>query len=69
MRIRQKAIVQEVQKGGVFLLHLQDMQEHKITARLCGKMEMRRIKLVEGDLVDVELSPYDLNKGRIMWRH
>ena len=68
-RIRLKAVVYEINKGGNFFLHLQDDEEHKITAKLCGKMRIGRIVLCVGDLVDVELSPYDLHKGRIMWRH
>ena len=67
-RIRVKAVVEKVCKGGLFLLHAQDEESHKMAAKLCGKMRIKRIILCVGDLVDVELSPYDLNKGRIMWR-
>ena len=68
-KILQKAIVEEVRKGGNFLLHLQDAPEHKVHAKLKGKMRIMRIGLCVGDLVDVELSPYDLHRGRITWRH
>ena len=68
-RIKHRAIVEDILKGGVFLLCLEEMPEHKIEARLCGKMKIRRIVLIKGDNVDVELSPYDLHKGRIMWRN
>ena len=42
---------------------------HPIQARLCGKMAQRRIRIVVGDTVTCEISPYDLNNGRITWRH
>lgn len=42
--------------------------EHMITAYTGGKMRQFRIKLVAGDRVKVEVSPYDLSKGRIVFR-
>lgn len=42
---------------------------HVITAYLSGKLRMNYIKILEGDAVKVELSPYDLTKGRIVWRN
>ncbi len=42
---------------------------HKIIAYLCGKMRRYYIRVLLGDRVTVELSPYDLSKGRIMYRH
>lgn len=42
---------------------------HSITAYTCGRMRMRRIRVLAGDRVTVELSPYDLTKGRINFRH
>lgn len=42
---------------------------HIITAYLSGKLRMHYIKIVEGDAVKVELSPYDLSNGRIVWRN
>jgi translation initiation factor IF-1 len=39
-----------------------------ITAYLSGKLRMHYIKIVEGDKVKIEMSPYDLTKGRIVWR-
>ena len=68
-RIRQRAIVKEVCKGGVFRCYLQDHSFHEVIARCSGRMEKRRITLCAGDEVSVELSPYDLNRGRITWRH
>ncbi len=66
--IRQKAIVEEIRKAGSMLLYLDDEPEHKIIAKLSGKMRIARINLCVGDLVDVELSPYNLHMGRIVWR-
>ncbi len=42
---------------------------HKIVAHISGKMRKNYIKLVAGDKVEVELTPYDLSKGRISFRH
>ena len=39
-----------------------------ITAYISGKLRMNYIKIVPGDTVNLELSPYDLTKGRIVWR-
>ena len=41
---------------------------HKILAHISGKLRMNYIRILPGDKVTVELSPYDLSKGRITWR-
>ena len=41
---------------------------HKILAHVSGKMRMNFIRIYPGDKVKIELSPYDLNRGRITWR-
>jgi translation initiation factor IF-1 len=41
---------------------------HKILAQISGKLRMNYIRIVPGDKVTVEMSPYDLTKGRITWR-
>ena len=41
---------------------------HKILAHISGKLRMNYIKILPGDKVTIELSPYDLSKGRIIWR-
>lgn len=69
MKIRDKAIVQKQDRSGFFLLTLQDNETHEVLARVSGKMDKKHITLCPGDLVDVELSPYDLTRGRIIWRH
>ena len=42
--------------------------KHKILAHISGKLRMNYIKILPGDKVKLELSPYDLSKGRITWR-
>ena len=43
--------------------------EHVITAHISGKMRMHYIKILPGDKVKIEMSPYDLTKGRITYRY
>ena len=42
---------------------------HEVLATIAGKMRKYRIRVLEGDRVKVELSPYDLTRGRIAYRH
>jgi len=42
---------------------------HRVLAHISGKMRMHFIKILAGDKVRVELSPYDLTRGRIIYRH
>jgi translation initiation factor IF-1 len=42
---------------------------HVITTHISGKMRLHYIKILPGDKVQVEMSPYDLSKGRIIFRH
>ena len=69
MRIEQRAIITQVLKGRFYKVALQDTPEHTVLAAICGRMRVRRISLEPGDEVSVELSPYDLERGRITWRH
>lgn len=41
---------------------------HKILAHISGKLRMNFIRILPGDKVSIEMSPYDLTKGRIIWR-
>ena len=41
---------------------------HIVTATISGKLRMNYIKILVGDMVTVEVSPYDISKGRITWR-
>lgn len=43
--------------------------KHQILAHISGKMRMHYIKILPGDKVTIELSPYDLTRGRITYRH
>ena len=41
---------------------------HQVLAHISGKLRMNYIRILPGDKVNIELSPYDLTKGRIIWR-
>ena len=41
---------------------------HKVLATISGKLRMNYIRILPGDKVTLEMSPYDLSKGRIIWR-
>lgn len=60
-------VIEELLPGATFRVTLDN--GHKILAHLSGKMRMHRIKVLPGDKVKVEMSPYDLNKGRITFRY
>ena len=68
MRIYQRAIVEQVLKGGTFRCYLRDNEAHQVNAHLCGNMRRHRILLCAGDEVTLELSPYNLHHGRVIWR-
>ncbi len=61
-----KGTIDELLPGATFRVILENDLE--IIAHLSGKMRMNRIKLGVGDEVKVELTPYDLTKGRITYR-
>ena len=61
-----EGIVKEVQPNATFLVELQN--GHMIKAHISGKLRMNYIRILTGDRVTVEMSPYDLTKGRITWR-
>ena len=61
-----EGVVTEVLKNATFKVKL--MNGHIITAYISGKLRMNYIKILAGDNVKVEMSPYDLTKGRITWR-
>lgn len=58
--------VVEVLPNAVFKVKLPN--GHIVTAHLSGKLRMNYIRILQGDHVTVEVSVYDLNKGRITWR-
>ena len=59
--------VTESLPNAVFKVALETGTE--ILGHLSGKMRMNRITIIPGDAVDIEMSPYDLSKGRIIFRH
>ncbi len=61
-----EGVVKEVQPNANFLVELAN--GHKIQAHISGKLRMNYIRILVGDKVTVEMSPYDLTKGRITWR-
>jgi len=60
-------IVIEALGNAMFRVQLEN--GHVITAHIAGKMRLNYIKILPGDKVQVEMSPYDLSKGRITFRH
>ena len=64
--IRVEAVVKESLPNAVFRVQLEN--GHIVTAHVSGKMRMHFIRILPGDKVTVELSPYDLEKGRIVYR-
>ena len=65
--IEQDAVVVESLSNAMFKVKLDN--EHIIIAHISGKMRMFYIKLLPGDKVRLEMSPYDLSKGRIVYRY
>ena len=61
-----EGVVVEALPNATFKVKLPN--EHIVTAQISGKLRMNFIKIVPGDKVTVEVSIYDLNKGRITWR-
>ena len=65
--IRLQAKVTDALPNAVFKVELEN--GHMILAHVSGKMRMHYIRILPGDTVTVEMSPYDLNRGRIVLRH
>jgi len=64
--IEVKGIVMETLPNAMFRVELEN--KHRVLAHISGKMRMHFIKILPGDEVTVELSPYDLTRGRITYR-
>jgi translation initiation factor IF-1 len=62
-----EGVVNEVLPNTIFRVQLSN--DHEITAYASGKMRKHRIRILAGDRVTVEMSPYDLTRGRISFRH
>jgi translation initiation factor IF-1 len=65
--IRIDGIIEETLPNTQFIVKFDN--GHKVIAHISGKMRMNFIKILQGDKVTVELSPYDLTKGRIVYRY
>ena len=61
-----EGVVVEALPNATFKVKLPN--EHIVTAHISGKLRMNYIRIIEGDNVKLEMSPYDLTKGRITWR-
>ena len=64
--IELQGTVVEAMPNAIFKVELQN--GHIILAHISGKLRMNYIKILPGDKVTVEMSPYDLTRGRITWR-
>jgi translation initiation factor IF-1 len=64
--IKVEGVVLETLPNAMFKVELEN--KHKVLAHISGKMRMHFIKILPGDKVTLELSPYDLSRGRITYR-
>jgi len=62
-----EGIVRETLPNAMFLVEIEG--GHKVLGHVSGKMRMNYIRILPGDKVTIELSPYDLTRGRIVLRH
>jgi translation initiation factor IF-1 len=65
--ITAEGIVTEALPNAMFKVELDN--GHQVLAHISGKMRMNYIKILPGDRVTIELSPYDLKRGRIVYRY
>lgn len=65
--IEQDGIITEALSNAMFRVELEN--GHQVTAHISGKMRMNYIKILPGDKVKLEMSPYDLTKARIVFRY
>ncbi|MDG1045042.1 MAG: translation initiation factor IF-1 [Bacteroidia bacterium] len=65
--IKQDGVITEALPNAMFRVKLQN--GHEIVATISGKMRMYYIRILPGDKVQVEMSPYDLTRGRISYRY
>ena len=65
--IVQDGIITEALSNAMFRVRLEN--GHEVISHISGKMRMNYIKILPGDKVQLEMSPYDLNKGRITFRY
>lgn len=65
--ITMNGTVEEVQRNAIFKVKLEN--DHMITAVISGRMRQNKIQILLGDKVTCELSPYDLTRGRVIFRN
>ncbi|HLF62452.1 MAG TPA: translation initiation factor IF-1 [Saprospiraceae bacterium] len=65
--IKQDGIIEEALSNAMFRVRLEN--DHVLLATISGKMRMHYIRILPGDKVAVEMSPYDLSRGRITYRY
>ncbi|MCB0559629.1 MAG: translation initiation factor IF-1 [Lewinellaceae bacterium] len=65
--IKQDGVIEEALSNAMFRVRLEN--DHLIVATISGKMRMNYIRILPGDKVAVEMSPYDLSRGRICYRY
>lgn len=65
--IKQDGIIEEALSNAMFRVRLEN--DHEVIATISGKMRMNYIRILPGDKVAVEMSPYDLTRGRITYRY
>ena len=65
--IEQDGVIKEALSNAMFRVELEN--GHVVTAHISGKMRMHYIRILPGDKVKVEMSPYDLSRGRISFRY
>ncbi len=63
------ATVLETLPNAMFKVSIEDNNQHQVLAHISGKMRKNFIRILPGDRVLVELSPYDLSRGRITYRY
>jgi translation initiation factor IF-1 len=65
--IKQDGTITESLSNAMFRVQFEN--GHEVIAHISGKMRMHYIKILPGDKVSIEMSPYDLSKGRIIYRY
>ena len=65
--IKQDGTIEEALSNAMFRVRLEN--DHQIVATISGKMRMNYIRILPGDKAAVEMSPYDLTRGRIIYRY
>ena len=68
--LEMEGVIEEAMGGGQYRIRLADTKEPTfVRAKLAGKMKQRHIRVLPGDRVRVEVSPYDMTHGILTWRY